>query len=448
MSKHWRLRGHHHVLLLGLAGVAVMFASSSGLAGPQSGNVAADDKQLEDKWIDLEKGEVEASRALLGLYDHAPRAVPFLKDKMKPLSISAEDVNELILKLNSTDERVWRPAFADLEYFDPRLAVELPVLMHQVTEPLARQRLIEVLSARPADSLKGKEIALRGGAEGFHFDALGFSTWWVADSVSQINRAPWGLDKKSWTRAERTIILLERIGTSEAIAILKNMATGHPESAPTKIAKESLERAPSSPKQLEALWTDLEKPEVEGSRALLELYCRASDAVPFLKNKMKPLKINSVQVKALLLKLNSADEQLWKPAFAELEYFDPRLAIALPDLMEHVTEYPGRERLVEVLCGKAAGSLEGRDFVLRPVRDGFNFSGKNGAWWAEHRIGRINFDRHVAPKPKWTRAERAIVLLEHIRTPAAISILKAMATGHPEAQPTLVAVEALQRIDH
>ena len=50
-------------------------------------------------------------------------------------------------------------------------------------------------------------------------------------------------------------------------------------------------------------------------------------------------------------------------------------------------------------------------------------------------------------KRKWTRAERAIVLLEHVRTPEAISILKEMATGHPEARPTVVAREALARID-
>ena len=49
-------------------------------------------------------------------------------------------------------------------------------------------------------------------------------------------------------------------------------------------------------------------------------------------------------------------------------------------------------------------------------------------------------------KKKWTRAERAIVLLEHIQTPAAIAILEKMATGHSEAQPTKVAKEALGEV--
>ncbi len=60
-----------------------------------------------------------------------------------------------------------------------------------------------------------------------------------------------------------------------------------------------------------------------------------------LKGRMKPLTISSGQVKALLLKLNSQDEHLWKSAFEQLEYFDPRLAIGLEELMDRVTESPG-----------------------------------------------------------------------------------------------------------
>jgi hypothetical protein len=46
----------------------------------------------------------------------------------------------------------------------------------------------------------------------------------------------------------------------------------------------------------------------------------------------------------------------------------------------------------------------------------------------------------------WTRAVRAIVLLEHIGTPGAVAILKDMATGHPDAQPTKVARDCLERL--
>ena len=65
---------------------------------------------------------------------------------------------------------------------------------------------------------------------------------------------------------------------------------------------------------------------------------RPKDTVAFLKKNMKPLTISSAQVKALLLKLGNDNESVWKPAFEELEYFDPRLAIDLQTLMDRYTE--------------------------------------------------------------------------------------------------------------
>jgi hypothetical protein len=447
MSHHWRLRGHYHVLLLGLAAVAVLFASSSVLAGPQSGNVAAHDKQLEAWWIDLEKGEVEASRALLDLYDHAQQAVPFLKDKLKPLKISSGQVKTLLLKLNSANENLWKTAFAELEYFDPRLAIELPELMERVKDSPGRQRMVEVLSERDAGSLKGKEIEIRPVGEGFNFFSRGEGSWWAEPKVSKINSDRYSTFKRKWTRAERAIVLLEQVGSPEAVSILKAMAAGHPEASPTKLAKDALERVGAGKRQLELSWEDLEKGTAEASQALLELYARAPEAVLLLEGKMKPLTISSGQVKALLLKLNSADEHLWKPAFEELEYFDPRLAIGLEELMDRVTESPARQRMVAVLSERDLAKLEGREIKLWRGGGFFNFNTERGSWWAEHRVSEINGNSSGMVKRKWTRAQRAIVLLEHIRTPKAISILKEMATGHPEARPTVVAKEALTRID-
>jgi hypothetical protein len=122
--------------------------------------------------------------------------------------------------------------------------------------------------------------------------------------------------------------------------------------------------------------------------------------------------------------------------------------------------------MVEVLSGWEAGQLAGREIRLRRLvgYHGFNFIAQPfmDAWWAEHRIDRINayspdnlkkhrIDRINAYSPdnlrkKWTRAVLAIVLLEHIGTPGAVAILKDMATGHPDAQPTKVARDCLERL--
>ena len=202
-------------------------------------------------------------------------------------------------------------------------------------------------------------------------------------------------------------------------------------------------------KQMEAWWVDLEKGDTAATRALLNLSDRPKDAVAFLKKKMKPLTISSGQVKALLLKLGNANESVWKPAFEELEYFDPRLAIDLQTLMDRYTESPTRQRMVEILSGRDAGSLKGKTVQLRKFGgpDDFNFFvEKEGSWWGENRVERLGTEYWRTTKKKWTRAVRAIVLLEHIGTPDATAVLQDMATGHPDAYPSKVAKEALKTV--
>ena len=161
---------------------------------------------------------------------------------------------------------------------------------------------------------------------------------------------------------------------------------------------------------------------------------------------MKPLAISSARAMALIGKLNNTDERVWKPAFEELEYFDPRLAIGLEELMERVTESPARQRMVEILSERDAGWLAGKNVKLLRGGDYFNFQTERGTWWAEGKVSRINSERWLTVKRKWTLAERAIVLLEHIATAEAVAILTDMATGHPEARPTRVAREALGEV--
>jgi hypothetical protein len=181
---------------------------------------------------------------------------------------------------------------------------------------------------------------------------------------------------------------------------------------------------------------------------VLNLSARPAETVGFLKKKLKPLRLSSGQAKALLLKLGNGEESVWRPAFEELEYFDPRLAIDLQTLMDRYKESPGRQRMVEVLSGREPGSLKGKDVQLRKFGgpDDFNFTAENGSWWAENRVDRIGTYAWDPSKKKWTRAVRAIVLLEYIGSPGAVDILKEMATGHPEAYPTKVARESLKAL--
>ena len=196
--------------------------------------------------------------------------------------------------------------------------------------------------------------------------------------------------------------------------------------------------------RLEKLWTDLEKSEPAASSALLKLGTNPAATVLFLKEKMVPLKIEAATVKELLVKLKSDKEEIWKGAAEQLAYFDPRLAIDLETLMKDVADAPARQRLVEILSNRPADAFKGKDIELSSAGpNSFNFRADGGAWWAEHSVVRLNTDAWRGEKPKWTRAVRALTLLEHIGTPDATDIIKDMATGHPDAQPTRVAKDLL-----
>ena len=84
---------------------------------------------------------------------------------------------------------------------------------------------------------------------------------------------------------------------------------------------------------------------------------------------------------------------------------------------------------------------------LRPVGDdGFNFFGPNvGSFWAEHRVERIGVPSWMR-KMSWTRAARAVAILEQINTPQAVDVLKQLAAGHPDAHPTKAAKESIERM--
>jgi hypothetical protein len=202
----------------------------------------------------------------------------------------------------------------------------------------------------------------------------------------------------------------------------------------------------SEQQQIETWWADLEKSEPQSTRAILNFADKPAAAVAFFREKLKPLALTEEDLDKAIGDLASDEESVWKPAFEKLEYFDPRLARELQPLMSGVNDPVARCRLVEILCDRTADSLAGKNIELRPLGgggDGYNFAANNSSWWAEHKIERLNNGGGWNSKKKWTRATRAIVLLEHIGNADAILILRDMATGNPDASPTKAAKEAL-----
>lgn len=220
------------------------FLAAGGLAAAAPVPPDADARQFEVLWADLAQEDTPAARALLKLSVRPKEATLFLRARLKPLTVTARKVKALIADLGSDKREVWTAAYDELEYYDPRLAIDLVTLMADVTESPARQRLVCVLSGRTleylAKHLDGKAVQLRPvGDDGYNFSAEG--SWWAEHKVERLNIG-WGNPKLYWTRAVRAVVLLEHIGTPGAVAVLEEMATGHPDAQPTKAARESLDR--------------------------------------------------------------------------------------------------------------------------------------------------------------------------------------------------------------
>ena len=207
-------------------------------------------------------------------------------------------------------------------------------------------------------------------------------------------------------------------------------------------AFQSEDQQDDSGSDIEKAWKMLAEGEPDCTEAVLFFAKRPEEAVKFFDEHLLPLRLDEESYKELVNQLESEDKDTAKTAYEKFQYLDPRLAMGLEEIMDEVEEGLVRTRMVEVLSGRGFDSLEGQDVQLNKIGAGedayFNFSSGNGSWWAEVKISNIGVGAWVS-KPKWTRAVRAIKILEAIDTPEATRILSRMAQGHPEAQPTSVA---------
>jgi hypothetical protein len=206
---------------------------------PTTAPIVDDNKQMEDLWADLEKQEPWSTRAILDFYDKPASTVAFFKDHLKPLKLDQKEMEDAFTALASDEEKVWKPAYEKLNYFDPRLNMDIEALLSEVTEPLARTRLAAILTGCQPDQWKGYDVSLvKNGNWGYLSMRNGNSqsNYGIQEKVSELDGS-----KPQWQRTDRALVLLQHIGTPGAIAILKDLATGNPSAQPTKIAKAALQ---------------------------------------------------------------------------------------------------------------------------------------------------------------------------------------------------------------
>lgn len=202
--------------------------------------------------------------ALAAILAHPDQTVPFLKAKLWPLKMTQQEGEVLLGRLFSDDPKECRAAFRELQYFDIRLAMPMEEAWAKATTADHRVRLVraneiwsEKLSADfPVDCPKFIDYEYRnwpeqpGRVRGWHVTEIkrpGIPEQDIPKSYRfggvnpMRNTLREGMGWR-WDREESAIYLLDAIGTADALAIIRDMATGHPDAGPTKAAKGVLKR--------------------------------------------------------------------------------------------------------------------------------------------------------------------------------------------------------------
>lgn len=211
-----------------------------------------------------------------------------------------------------------------------------------------------------------------------------------------------------------------------------------------------------SVQNLTAIWSDLLEDEPTSTRAILKLSKHPTSVTEYLATKLLPLKLTNQELIDTIAQLSSDNEQEWRPAYQKLNYYDPRLAMPLVEVLslDAVQEYPARHRLVDVLSGRRidefhSATSQRYKFIKLARHDSdhgeiWNFRGSETgdncgpSWWAEQKVENLNLEFNT-PKMEWTRIVRSLALLESFDTTEAKTVIQSVASGHPDAQPTRVA---------
>ncbi len=211
------------------------------------------------------------------------------------------------------------------------------------------------------------------------------------------------------------------------------------------------EPAKKTAARLEKLWTDLASAdEARAVRATLGLAANPKEALPFLADRLRPVKVDAASIAKLVKQLDSDDFDTREVAGRELEYLGKFAKAALEKQLADDSS-PEAKRAIRVLIDKMPGDEKAPP--LSPKIMGRSVSIRSGNGEIQIIIDGKPLDLaayvpKLPPPPPvgWARAARAAALLEHLGTPEARRLLEKVADGEPDAPPTKAAKEALERL--
>jgi hypothetical protein len=211
-----------------------------------------------------------------------------------------------------------------------------------------------------------------------------------------------------------------------------------------------------TPADLQTLWADLAaSDETVATRAALALALRSREAVAWMKEHLRPIKTDPAAVAKLIERLDSESFEEREQATVDLESLGKYIRKDLEKLVAGKGSAEARRRGKELLeritaedpppppPAKGAGGVAvgGRGVSIT------NMNGKVTIM-IDGKVVDLEPKIITPPGPPrgWLRAQRAIAVLEHLASPEAEAVLRAMADGEREAPPTKAARDALHRL--
>lgn len=420
-------------------------------AAPVPADLKDDKARLEALWDDLAAPRwVDRARAVYELLDH-PKGVEFLAQKVVPVSATAEDLKKWLKAINSDDDKVWKPALAELEYHDPRTALTAAEQLEQVNTDAGKTRLMGIWMPGFLDMHREvHRLTLR------IKDGKVKSEWYVGEDWFGTEFDPkdyFATDRAVWQRAVLAAHVLHRADTKATRAALARLADGHKNAGPTRAAVELLKaKVPAAvdeftDKHWDALLGFKQARLVPAEMVPAVIALRDAKNVPaVLKAKLPAIKATKEQITKWVQALD-ADGDDRRAALAELCYFRPSLALTLGEQCDLLTTHRGRAWLFQ---------LWWQDFGVPPPQmefsQGVAFSATDSgltAAWPRRKVPPLE-----APVPElskqtcaqWQRARLAVLALERNKSDEAKEVLKQLADGHPDILPTKDAKAALGRL--
>ena len=225
-------------------------------------------EQRERDWDALKtnasrEGRVEAIVGLL--WDDPAQTLAFIKTKLAPLKLDKKRADQLVAKLFGDKEAEWKGAVAEFAKVDIRLAYPVQDAWNLARTDDQRTKMAMVLlfdGAKDCEDLRYFDVEQLPAvpkpelpSDGVERSGLSFKLirkeGAPAEMIERHKNHPIkefalgglaDLNEFVWHPHASAIHLLEAIGTPEALALIADMATGHPDAAPTKVAKDMLKR--------------------------------------------------------------------------------------------------------------------------------------------------------------------------------------------------------------